>query len=196
MAQRWFVAIPLNEVHKDAFEEFRKHHASAFRDIPQLKKVRWIASEKLHITGLFLGDVAEEQQEAVQQAIQRVADQTDPFHLQFDTYMLAPGNRKPRMIWARYQNSNTFTQFHFSLREQIGQHLSLEEGAKEPVPHVTLARFKPFRTNNQVDLRQTEKPEAALPVEHCELWSSERHQEGASYRKVNSFQLGSPNGVG
>lgn len=190
MSQRWFIAIPLDQAHKDAFEVFRKHNASAFRDVPQLKKVRWIAPEKLHITGLFLGDVGDDQQQAVQDAVQKVAQQTQPFHLRFQTYIFAPPNRKPRMIWARFHNNDDFTHFHFSLREQIGHHLPLEEAPKEPIPHVTLARFKPFRNNNQVDLRQTETPDMALPVAHCEIWASERHEDGAHYRTVSTFQLG------
>jgi len=191
MSERWFIAIPLDESNKDAFARFRKHHTSAFRDVPQLKKVRWIAPEKLHITGLFLGDVEDEKQQAVQEAVQKVAQQTQPFHLHLHTCIFAPESRKPRMIWARFHNNHDFIRFHFSLREQIGHHLTLEEAPKEPIPHVTLARFKPFRNNNQVDLRQTEMPQLALTVEHCEIWSSERHEDGAYYRTVRSFQLGS-----
>jgi len=102
---------------------------------------RFEAPEKLHITLAFLGWVEPESIEAIQNALQRAAQDGHAFDLTLDKLGAFPHERKPRVIWiGASEQGAEFRELSHSVRsnyEALG--FTFEKNA---VAHVTIARVK------------------------------------------------------
>ncbi|MBC5993456.1 RNA 2',3'-cyclic phosphodiesterase [Pontibacter cellulosilyticus] len=128
---RLFIAAILPESLKDTLQEqltvFEHPH------------IRVIPKQNLHLTLYFIGNVPHSQLESIRQTIQDVARQHQPFTLTFAQTEPGPTQRKPRLVWARFEQDPVFE----NLSQQLTEKLSEEAApAKKPIPHVTLARFR------------------------------------------------------
>jgi 2'-5' RNA ligase len=153
----------------------------------QVPRVVWTRDHNLHLTVFFMGHVPRSKVDEMISHIAPVAAAQHKFSLGFDSICFAP-TEKPRMIWARWKRSEDFTQFAHSVytaARQVVPDLHLEH--KDPIPHITLARF-----SSTVNREPVSFPETGLdrfPVSACQLYESVPAESGVKYECVHKFSL-------
>lgn len=95
---RLFVGTFVEESHRKRLADFKE----ANRDLESRwqRKLRWVHSEKLHMTWYFIGDVEAESVREVEQDLESALHRSPPprFALRFDTLELWPNARKCRQL--------------------------------------------------------------------------------------------------
>jgi 2'-5' RNA ligase len=174
MEIRLFAGIPLSSDVLEQFQDFMEYHLAP----PRLK---WTKPSNLHVTTCFIGNVEEENVASIKEKIAAVAEGSELFELMFEKFQFAP-KRRPSMIWARFQKHDAFTQ----LSERLHQALGVEDKHKDPIPHVTMARFK---GKVYFDLQSDSFLISHLPVSEIVLWRSVLSAKGATYHEQARFPL-------
>jgi len=192
MKKRLFIAVPLSG-------ELQKTLGEYVKDAPNLdyfqgSKIRWTASENIHLTVCFFGSVEEKYLEGIKAVINRALSEVQHFSLTFKELRLAP-EKRPRMIWGVFQPSPEFNflveevakSLEKYFRESLGRKIKLMPD-REIVPHATLARF-----------RILTKPPGVLPpvylkskdilVSSCLLFASQTLPTGSVYTQLAEFKL-------
>lgn len=191
--KRIFIALPLEKRFLKSFEDYRDGMGRA---TPYL---RWAPVANLHLTVLFIGDVSAGEALFVSQAVQGVCDKTRTFLLDFDKIIYAPPNRPSSMVWAVFQRSNDFEVFCANICGSI-QTLAADKpesfpdfgcgSIKEPIPHVTLARFKPdVGVQKLVPLGRAFSEKESMQVGECLLMESKLTPAGPTYKIVSAHDF-------
>ena len=184
--KRVFLAIPVNYEIVGAIRSFISLNTPQL-DKKSLKKFRWIREENLHVTILFIGEVEEK---LIPQIIDRVFEvilEKKSFELEFDDFRSAADPKYPRMIWAAFKQSPEFTKLHNQMIEAVQPIARVDASRKDPVPHITVARYNPVR-NPEWLLKQPFQKKNQV-VRSFELWQSNFSKEGVSYESLASFDL-------
>jgi len=80
---------------------------SRLRDAePAWRDQKWVATENLHLTLAFFGDVEESAEKDLNESLARVSLEHAPFELPFDRLRAVPSERRCRMIWAAFLDDN------------------------------------------------------------------------------------------
>lgn len=151
--------------------------------------IKWMRLHNLHLTGYFIGNVPTEEVQDIIDTISPVISLHQSFELQFEDIVFAP-SRDPRMIWGKYRKHPAFTELSAAIHSALGKRV--EENKfyyKEPVPHITLARFhnKVYR-HSGIQLPPVQLP--SLEVNVLELWESKPSPEGVKYESVMKLNFG------
>lgn len=154
-----------------------------------LNKIKWTRNQNIHLTVYFIGNIPAEKFDRVIELAQRVISGQKEFSLSFESLFLAPSSR-PEMLWAKYRKNEFFTQFsghiHSTFSELIPENKFYY---KEPVPHITLARFHSMKNYRDIDLNVPEilstLPE--IRIKSCELWETIKVEGRSDYRSAFSF---------
>jgi len=173
MSQNLFVGIPLSESVKTRLEAFQQNHAA-------MESIRWIPPENFHITACFLGK--DKDLKEIQQRFLSLAHQFSVFTLPFHSFCLMP-SRRPSMVWARFEATKLYRKLH----EQLHQALLNQSPTREPVPHITLARFKRKMTDSQFQL--DERLSEPIRARHLTLWQTVPVRGGVRYRPIETVAL-------
>ncbi len=174
--KRLFISIPLSENWLDLFERNKKEHLH--------QPIRWIEKENLHITVHFIGETSEAEIPTMREKLKQISLESPPFSLEFSKIDSAPPGKHKRMIWAYFLPSKPFENLVLRIQSVIGGEGAVE--SHEPLPHATLARFKPLR---QLKFPQIQMPKQILTVDQFDLEQSELLPAGARYTLLESFPL-------
>lgn len=135
MPKRLFIALPLSAA---AIDELR---AEMGRLRPFAPPVKWVRPEQLHVTLKFLGDVAEEREEDVIDALRQAAD-ISMFTFNMSGIGAFPDRRRPRVIWAGIEKGrNEVVQLAGRVEDKLAA-VKFERGQMPFSPHVTLGRVR------------------------------------------------------
>lgn len=172
-------------------------HGNMLNSIRQLRKkqdaderIRWMPDEKLHITVFFAGNVEERFLGKCIDHLSKLYSVSKPLDLIFEKFSFEPDERKPRMIWARFEMSESFN----SLAKETEAVFAFTLGTTRSratsygIPHITLARMKNFKDTSSISL-PTEMKENIFPVTECCLYESHLHSDGARYEVLDRFLL-------
>lgn len=180
---RLFFCVELAEEVREALAEVARRCRAALGD------GSWVRPENYHLTVRFLGEVPEEEVPRLLEVGRQAARDARPFTLPLEALGGFPQPRASRVLWVGPRSESPEFRELCQRVEKAVQALGFPPEAKEPVPHVTLARFKVPK-----DLRPLLHGEAlAIPkvrVERLTLMSSELRPEGAKYTPIASWQLG------
>lgn len=180
--KRLFIGIPLSDETLRVLQVFQEKQEGG-------KALRWTPVENLHLTVYFFGNVTVARLPNLLEMLRVALDNFTPFELVFDRYSLAPDKQTPRMIWARYNRSNTFRLLVQRIEGLYQQVEKRQEYRKSPIPHVTLARVKgagAFESGTQLQVA----PQAPnLFIDRLILWESILSQAGAEYRPLHEYVL-------
>jgi len=136
MIQRIFIAISLpEEIKKDLIGIQNQYN------LP----VKWVDSESLHITLLFLGAVRSDQVNRIIRITEKIASKYPTFSLNFKKITYGPNaSVPPKFVWLRGEDNDLFEK----LRNEIDQKLKSEKlyylsGQRDETKiHVTLGRIR------------------------------------------------------
>ncbi|MBC7221646.1 RNA 2',3'-cyclic phosphodiesterase [Candidatus Bipolaricaulota bacterium] len=180
---RLFFCIELAEDVQEALAQVAKRFRVSLGD------GSWVPPENYHLTVRFLGEVPEEKLSQLLEVGKKVAQEAKPFVLALEVLGGFPQPKAARVFWAGSRaESAEFRKLCQQVEEAV-QALGFPPEKKEPLPHVTLARFKTPK-----DLRPIlPKESLAVPeilVERLTLMRSELRPEGAKYTPVASWRFG------
>jgi len=106
---------------------------------PNIKGLRWLPVEQIHLTMSFLGDVDLQHEERLKEALAKV--HVPPFFLPIHGVGLFGGSR-PTVVWAGVGKGHPHLfALHHHLQDAV-LHAGLEPDLKAFHPHITLGRAK------------------------------------------------------
>ena len=183
MRHKIFIAVNLPDDIKRKLGDFQKK----WLDFP----ARWTRKDNLHITLIFLGQLADEDLFEVCQITKEVAEKTPSFEINLKKILYAPPQKiPPRMIWAEGEKSQEFS----DLRKSLEDALSFDSLKEERVftPHITLARIKAWQWK---EIEPEERPEIEeelnlnFSVGSIEVMESNLKRGGPQYSVLESWPL-------
>ncbi|WP_299818905.1 RNA 2',3'-cyclic phosphodiesterase [uncultured Pontibacter sp.] len=176
---RLFLAAILPEALKEKLQE----QLQAFEH----SHTKFIPKQNLHLTLYFIGNVPLAQLESIKQVVEEIAKHHQPFTLRYAQTEPGPHQRKPRLIWARFEPDAAFE----SLSKQLTLKLSDQPNpVLKPLPHVTLARFRKDKpAPKDLPVITSEEP-LELHVNGIALWQSELASPHPVYTVIDAYPLG------
>lgn len=135
MRYRTFIAIDVSKFSRDRLHGIQNQLA------PIADGVKWMSTDNLHLTLVFMGVVHEREVVRVCQAVQAVAAQVASFTFSLAGLGAFPNTRRPRTLIANVADGKeSLLQLH-ALLEPALQELGCYRREERPfTPHVTLGR--------------------------------------------------------
>ncbi|PYY15303.1 MAG: RNA 2',3'-cyclic phosphodiesterase [Acidobacteria bacterium] len=179
---RLFVAIEISPDIRARITDF------ILRTQPCLTNARWGRPEGLHITLKFLGNVADQRRNAIEEALGRIASRQ--FDVSLQNIGVFPNARSPRVLWVGIQSGPELANLA-TIVDGVLVQLGFEREKRAFTPHVTLARFKEgSRTQNVSSALPESNPSfGTMTATEFHLYESKLSPKGASYSKLASFAL-------
>lgn len=167
---RLFISLPLpNEV-----QSYSMRYQEEWAHLP----VRWIASEALHITLLFLGEISVEMIPDVCEGMHEVAESFSVPMITMNRIEVGPSLKRPRMIWMRGIGVETI---HNALAKNLGERGAYRQPMKRFTTHVTLGRIKRGEFSSKVFEDVVRDVDVAFGVDCMELKESSLLPSGAEH---------------
>lgn len=178
MKKRLFVAILLPEEKKKELNDIQK----SFRKI----NIRWIKTENIHFTVVFLGWLEEEKVEKIKEILKGKVEKISSFFLKLDRIILGPNEKKPRMIWAVGPCTLELNKLRKVIIEDLENNNIDFENSYSLKLHITLARARNRELNGK---RIDENLDLIFSVKEICLMESELKPEGAEYKILDLIKL-------
>jgi 2'-5' RNA ligase len=154
--------------------------------------IRWVASEGMHLTLKFLGDVTADREDAVGRALERSASGVTPFVLRLGGFGAFPNVRRAKVIWVGCEAPSPLQLLHRQVEGEMGE-IGFEQEARSFHPHLTLGRVRRQADSKHVrgvvSIFERLNFTGEVPVCSVELMQSELTPAGANYTKRKSVEL-------
>jgi len=184
---RSFVATGLNDGVRSEIKEVLK-------SLRRLRTgVKWVASENMHFTLKFLGDVEEGRLRGdIYNSLRSSLSEHSPFVLQVSGLGAFPNLERPRVIWTGTTlGSEKIEQLHSEIEATLSE-LGFRPENRKFVPHVTLGRVKgdknlkalaeALKKRKEIDL-------GSVRVQNIDIMKSELTPGGPVYSRLKSIDL-------
>ena len=177
------------------FSSFKDEISEVIRSLqPEKAKVKWVHSDKAHMTLHFFGNLTLDEIETVKNCIRNVgAIHESPLHLGLDKIGAFPNLNKPRIVWIGLKGD---TENLCKIQSEI--EIVLKKN-KFPVedrkfkPHLTIGRVK-FLNNDTKFINQLVSFQfnfdKIVNIDEIILYKSTLTPNGAEYSVLESFPLG------
>lgn len=154
--------------------------------------VKWVASENLHITLKFLGDVELKETARICEAMQKASAETSPFPLALRGAGAFPNVRRPRTIWLGTEDDLTMRALHQHLEARL-QKLGFRKDGRRFHAHLTLGRVRrggPAMAELGRLLQEHAAFEAGTaPIVELVLFASHLSRTGPTYEPLGRAKL-------
>ncbi len=133
---RLFVSLAINQDIKEKIMAFQKELR------PDLRGLSFVKEEAMHLTLKFLGEVQDENYEAVVNVIKNAGQLDRPFKIEVLGAGVFPNWKKPKVIWVGVRELENRLE---NLAEEFEKSFELVGIARESrkfVPHLTIARVR------------------------------------------------------
>ena len=175
---RTFVAVfPPPEVREALFQ--------AARNLPTSGDFRLVGKEKIHLTLMFLGDVAEDDLDNVKRVLQPIRERRDPFEVSISAFGAFPSDRKARILWAGVEEGSEHLRTVAEDVENLLAPAGFERETRPYVPHLTLGRARTRRT--ELDTSETSLPALRFTVSALDLVKSTPSKNGINYSILATY---------
>ena len=182
---RTFISIDFPEQAIKVIGDIQKSLNNA---IPTI--VRWIKSENMHLTLKFLGNVQLQKIHVIEIALDKIALEIEPFHLNLEGIGAFPNWGHPRIIWIGVGKPELV----HGLAEQIEEKmvaLDCQKEIKSFSPHLTIGRVREHISSE--DIQMLEKRTRInttfvdqIMVTGIHLYKSDLHPSGPVYTLLHS----------
>ena len=187
---RLFVAVDLDAAARAAIAAEQSRIASVMGDARS--SVRWVKSDHLHLTLVFLGEVSESQAPAVAEAIGRPVE-APPFDLTFQGMGVFPTRGSPRAVWIGVTSgANELLDLQRELARRVaGEAIELESRPFQP--HLTLGRWRQSRPSDRGRALAAARSDivARVHVPAATLYHSRLSSAGPTYTALARANLSS-----
>jgi 2'-5' RNA ligase len=184
---RSFLAIELPGTIQKKIEEVQGDLKSSHAD------VRWVSSEKIHLTLKFLGNIEESRIESIVKSIEEPIHTTSAFHLSVRGMGAFPHFKNPRVIWmGLVDGEKVLTSFQKQLETSL-EKIGFQAEDRPFQPHLTLGRAKSSRGRDELIGRMEKYREEEFgdfQVERLILFKSDLTPSGPIYTPLRDIKLG------
>lgn len=136
---RAFIAIKLPD---DVVGFLRQVQSALKKEGLDIKGLKWVAPENIHLTLKFLGNIKNTDIDAIGSAMQSAAAPFAPFTLSATGLGAFPSVKRPRVLWSGVGGDvEILARQHSRLDEQLSE-LGIEKENKKFKGHLTLGRIK------------------------------------------------------
>lgn len=158
----------------------------------ELKSVKWVKPENIHLTLRFLGNIDESSQSEVIDSIESVFDKFSPLNMNFSGLGVFPDERRPRVLWTGLEGdvsrlSLLASEICTALRTK-----GFPKGRNHFSPHITIGRFKKKDVEkNLFDIlgKYNSLLTGFFVIDEIVFYKSELLKEGAKYSPLFSKTL-------
>lgn len=136
--ERVFVGILLHRTEQVRLARWQQ-------DVPDIPRVRWKHSDKLHLTLFFLERCSPDELAKLTETAQRVARRTRRFSLTLrpqPTWFRGKGSRAPHIFYAQPVPVRPLITLHKAIRSGVRMFLPRVHVEEQFVPHITLGKSK------------------------------------------------------
>ncbi len=183
---RLFIALELSGSQKSEVMELQQ---SAKCYLPE---VRWVRREGLHLTLKFLGDCEETKLEAIREAMERAADNIEPFDLKYGGCSVFPDPQKARVLWVGLkEGAESVKALAYELEENL-EKIGFEKEKRPYHPHLTVGRTRnrqPKDLINKYIAGRKDFAGTAHKVQEVVLFRSRLSPQGAEYSALYRIAL-------
>jgi 2'-5' RNA ligase len=175
---RLFTAIDLTGEARSAIgaEQARIRHAMAHQD----RALRWVRPEHMHLTLVFLGEVADADVAAATEAMAGELNLA-PFTVVFGGLGTFPPDRPPRVLWIGVaQGGRETIELERVVRKRLAD-AGLSVDNRPYHPHLTLARWRESRGADRRIVAGGPPVVASVPVRAATLYESRLGPDGPTY---------------
>jgi RNA 2',3'-cyclic 3'-phosphodiesterase len=183
---RLFIAIDLDEDSRSAIASEQARLKAAAPE----SSLRWVRTEQLHMTLVFIGQVDDERGARMREAFGRPVDQA-AFDLTFGGIGAFPPRGAPRALWIGTLDGRAELE---ALQRELAARAVQLGAVLEPrafSPHLTIARWKSSKPS---DRRRAlagarAEPLARVRIDHATLYRSELSSSGSTYTALAQANL-------
>ena len=187
---RAFLAVALPEEARRSLTKLQETLAQSRAE------VKWVEPPNLHVTLKFFGEVTDEQRQAIEGLLRRLAHQEGPFGLALDGLGAFPSLTAPRVIWVGLAEGTQALARIAGAIEREGAAMRLANEERPFAAHVTLGRVRSPRTRQALVQRlhaSAWRPPTPWPVASLRLYQSILTPGGPRYSVLAEFPLGREN---
>jgi 2'-5' RNA ligase len=187
---RAFIAIDLSEEIQLRLEDVQKNYRAQLYNIP----IRWVASENIHLTLKFLGDVSLSNLNILTDMIQTEISSHHQFDISVGGSGAFPNHRQPRVIWVGVEAPAELAAIQNGI-ETTTARLGYASEERPFSPHLTLGRVS--RNISSQDMKIISKILDSTKVgflgvtcvDKVHLYRSDLQSTGAVYTQIFSSSL-------
>jgi len=195
---RLFVAIELPDAWLRGLGELQSQMKAALASDAQLRdmRVRWARPEGIHLTLKFIGEVAPDRLEVIENQLAVAVQEPPDIELTFSRAGTFADQRSPRVVWGGIETPQR--ERLYGLAESIETWLTAARVPRERrafTPHLTLARL-PQELPDAVRRRIAEvttavqpPPMPAFTVQNVSLMQSHLGPGGAIYERLMVYPI-------
>lgn len=179
---RLFIAVELEHEIRQRIEDFMNEWR------PKISNAGWVRAEGLHITLKFLGNVADERRDDIENALKHV--RALRFQFSVRSVGVFPNPKSPRVLWVGIRSGGELAQLAEKVDEQMAL-VGFDREKRSFSPHVTLARFKdrPKKTEIEAAVSVPESTFGTMTAKEFHLYESKLSPQGSVYRQLGTFGL-------
>ncbi len=141
---RTFIAVELSKAIRECAVDLQDELARTGVE------VKWVEPENLHLTLVFLGEVADKEVPTVCRIASESVGSTSPFRMTVETVGCFPNPRRPRVVWIGVnEGASELITIHDALETPLLD-LGYRREDRRYTPHITLGRVKSDRPTDQL----------------------------------------------
>lgn len=175
---RAFIAIALPEHVRSSLARLQGELAQSGAD------VKWVSQAQLHLTLKFLDEITEEERQAVEALMGRLAGREAPFQLGLAELGAFPSVSAPRVVWVGLSEGKEAAARIAQAIEDGGRTIGLRREERPFSPHLTLGRVRSPRRRETLMQRLRAvawQPPAAWRVSSLTLYQSVLRPDGPQH---------------
>ena len=187
---RLFVAVDISDETRGQLVNVREQLEPALARARQPPRVTWVKPESAHVTLRFVGEVAEQQANALRATISGALD-FKPFAVTWNRLGTFPSGRSPRVVWIGASDGADALS---ALAQLVNERLSPLIGAGDArpfTPHLTVGRIKD--PGHAVEwariIDETSAGSTVSRVDHVTLYQSRTLPQGPAYDPLSTWTL-------
>jgi 2'-5' RNA ligase len=177
---RLFIAIDLDEAARAAIADEQRRLKSVIGETRSA--IKWVRPDHMHLTLVFLGEVAEAHAPAIVDAIGEPVTQA-PFDLGLGGIGVFPPRGAPNVLWlGAAAGEKESIELQRELADRV-QRLGVALERRPFHPHLTLARWKTSRGADRARALAagSDRAVATVHVDHTTLYQSRLSPAGPTY---------------
>ena len=183
---RAFLAISLPPDVRGALALLQQELAQSQAD------VKWVEPDNLHVTLKFLGEITEEQRQAIEAMLRNIAEKEEPLTLSVKELGAFPSAAAPRVVWVGLDEGRERVIRMAEAIEREGAALALLKEERPFASHVTLGRVRSPRHRHELTQRLQHAqwvPPAPWRVKAVTLYQSTLNASGPTYTPLTEVPL-------